>query len=752
MTGAGRAIAALLMTWLSSAAHAGDWSWWRGPAQDGISPEKGIGATLTSTSAPLWTVELRGRGTPAVWGDRVYVWGYEGEGTDVYEVMAAVDLATGRVLWKKVLRDFLSDTIYQRYSIGAPTVDRETGDVYVLTTPGDLISYSPDGVERWRVPAMELLGRLTFPNARTGAPLIVEDLVITHGITSNWGRDGVARDRFYAFDKRTGQFVWSSTPGTAVQDSSWSSPVVETLPDGRLVLYAGTGCGHIVALNARTGAPLWMAAVAKTGVNNTPVLVGDRIVAGHAVENLDSTKLGGVFAFDRFGVPGPAGAEGSPVLGAPVWRSDLVVFSSTPVYAEGVLYQTTQSGELVALDGVSGAELWRRKLAADQLHASPAWADGRLIVPMFDGTLHVLAVNRQGPTEVAKIQLAGNAIGAPAIADGRILVHTTEKLYAFGEVRPITPAVAVKPSPGTPGAAVALRVRPAEVVLRPGESVAVTAELLDAQGRRVEVVKPEKVVSWIPPTAKVRSEMKAVWKDGRLTAPPDAGLTAGAFEVTAKGLVGTFRGRTVSGVPYRQDFNDFPRAEPDPNDPSQTFGWPPLPWIGARFKWEVRERQGEVVLAKTLDRLLFQRSMVFLGHPDEASYTMQLDALTDGNSRQTSAAGVIHQRYIIAIKGNQRKLEVSSNLERFKESVDFEMKPGVWYRLKTDVRLEADGTTVLIRAKAWARDEAEPDAWTLTVRHANGHTHGAPGLFGFTPQNLHKVYLDNLVIAPTGGQ
>src|SRR5438552_1713477 len=69
-------------------------------------------------------------------------------------------------------------------------------------------------VKGWLNWLMEMLGRLTFPNARNGSPVIEDDLVITRYITSNWGGEGAAADRFYAFDKKTGELVWSSTPGT----------------------------------------------------------------------------------------------------------------------------------------------------------------------------------------------------------------------------------------------------------------------------------------------------------------------------------------------------------------------------------------------------------------------------------------------------------------------------------------------------------------------------------------------------------
>src|SRR5436190_258843 len=71
---------------------------------------------------------------------------------------------------------------------------------------------------------MEELGRLTFTNGRSGGPMIDDDYVIYRYITSNWGADGPAMDRLYAFDKKTGELVWSSSPGAQPKDNSFARP------------------------------------------------------------------------------------------------------------------------------------------------------------------------------------------------------------------------------------------------------------------------------------------------------------------------------------------------------------------------------------------------------------------------------------------------------------------------------------------------------------------------------------------------
>ena len=44
------------------------------------------------------------------------------------------------------------------------------------------------------------------------------------------------------------------------------------------------------------------------------------------------------------------------------------------------------------------------------------------------------------------------------------------------------------------------------------------------------------------------------------------------------------------------------------------------------------------------------------------------------------------------------------------------------------------------------RFEPEPDVWNIEFTHTHGHTHGAPGLFGFAPQSRFRVYVDNITV------
>lgn len=748
-----RLLLAALVAGLLPAAEA-DWLRWRGPNQDGTSSEKDLPSTWTPGGAGhLWEIPLSGRGTPVIRGERVYAFGYRGEGQELQEVLVCLDAATGKELWSRGFNDFLSDIIYSRYAIGSPVIDGETGNVYVQTSAGILAAFEADGKPLWQHSMMEELGRMSFPNGRNGAPAIHRDLVIVHCMTSNWGANGPVQDRFYAFDKRSGAQVWSSSPGVRPKDNSFSNPLFSRL-NKREVFYAGTGCGNVVCVDANTGEPVWRYPLSQSGVNSSLLLYGpERLIAVHGKENIDSSDSGRLISLLVSQTPVVLKEGGTPLLerSAEGWRTSAAVANtSSPVLVGDRIYLTSETGELCAVDAGTGKLLWLEKLGIEQLHSSLAYGDGKLYVPIKDGIFAIIKPTDAKPEVLCKVQLDGECNGAPAICHGRVYLFTTKKLYCFGTVRTATAPAPVAVLPPSTEPAVKLIPVPAEVLLHPGEQVAISLRGVDAAGvptANLPAGAPA-WVSYIPPTARVKSLLGASFIESTaLTAKPEPVPSAGMFEASLGDLKGYLRGRVLPALPLAQDFEGFDtKKETHTTEKGVTFAYPPLPWIGARSKWEVREVGGSKVLAKTIDNKIFQRATSFIGTPDMQNYTIFAEVMSDGNKRKMSEVGVINQRYAVILKGNAQELEVNSNLERLRASVPFAIKPGVWYSLKARVDVAADGSGV-VRARAWPRGESEPTTWTLEVPHLHAHLNGSPGLFGFSPNEM-RVYVDNLSVTP----
>ena len=727
-----------------------NWLYWRGPAGDGVSAETGLPEKLDlNDSSLLWTHPIQGGGSPVAAGDRLYQFGYYGTTEDLQEALVCMDAVTGDVVWEHRSSDFLSDVVYNRYGVGAACVDGETGNVYFQTTPGLLFGFDKDGKELWERSMMEEFGRLTFPNGRTGGPCVDGDLVIVHAITANWGKNGSVRDRFYAFDKLSGELTWFSTPGTTPKDSSFAPLIFENLPDGRRVFYSGTGCGNIVCIDARTGQPLWRYQLSDGGVNSGVVLHGDAVIAIHGKENVDSTEIGRMVAIKKpKNLPSPG--ENALVLGkdSETWRNnELEAFTSTPVSRNKRVYSTIKTGELLCVNADSGEVVWRLKLAPDQVHGSPIWADGKLYVPMFDGKLFVVKDNGAEGEILDEVQLAGACLAAPSISNGRLFIQSKERLYCFGSDKPARPFVPVSifRKKGL-GGAVALQVVPAEFSVKAGTSQKFKVYALARTGERLGLVtKGLTWEKWILPSAKVKTSLGVDVSDGGvLTAASAAKFSAGTLRVTDGQVSGFARGRVMHNLPYTENFEqDFILDQV--TSEGMGFSYPPLPWLGARMRWQIQDMEGNKVAGNVIDGESFQRAMNFIGNKNLKNYTMEADVMTEGSRRIKSTVGLVNQRYVIALVGNWQKLEVFSNNERFKTSVPFNIKTNTWYHLKTRVDLAEDGSGV-VRARACEKGTEEPEAWTIEAPHANAHKQGAPGVYALSPQSLKKVYLDNISI------
>src|SRR5207253_7001404 len=282
--------------------------------------------------------------------------------------------------------------------------------------------------------------------------------------------------------------------------------------------------------------------------------------------------------------------------------------------AGDTIYLTSEVGNLAAIDAKSGKILWKLKLGIEQRNACPIYADGKLYVPILNepgqkeeagdetaggrGAFYIVKPGPTGGEILSHAVLDGRCFGVPTVYNGKIYVQTSKKLYCFGNKgdNPGLPHQAAEEEWPAPGPAAHLQIIPAEVLLRPGQNQSFRVRALDGNGLAVEEIKDPKSIKWahyVPPTARVRAALKGEFNEaGVLVAAPDPVPSAGAFEATAGNLRGTFRGRILPGLPIKQDFESFQLSETTTNnvEPPTPFAYPPLPWIGARFKFDVREK------------------------------------------------------------------------------------------------------------------------------------------------------------------
>ncbi len=198
-------------------ARAADWAEWRGPLRDGRSFETKLPAKWSPAGENLvWKAPYGARSTPVVANGRVYLITGSGSGATLQERVVALDAATGKLTWEYRWNVYHSDVPPHRIGWASPVGDPATGNVYVFGSGGSLLSLSSEGKVLWDRSLGEDFGLLTTHGGRTVSPIIDGDLVIISGVTFVWGEHGRGAHHFMAFDKRTGETVWSARPADAL--------------------------------------------------------------------------------------------------------------------------------------------------------------------------------------------------------------------------------------------------------------------------------------------------------------------------------------------------------------------------------------------------------------------------------------------------------------------------------------------------------------------------------------------------------
>ena len=712
---------------LACAMHA-DWTDWRGPARDGRSPEKNLPAKWSPSGDNLaWKVNIGGRSTPVILGDHLYMLTTAGAKETLQERLVCLNADTGKLLWEHKWNTYHSDVPPHRLAWSAPAVDPETGNVYVYAVGGDLFAFTRDGKLVFTRPLVEEFGIVTTHGGRTVSPVVEGNLVIVSSVATGWGAQARAGHRFLAFDKKTGETIYVSTPGGRPFDTTYAPPIIADI-NGTRMLIAGGGDGAIHAIKVATGEPVWKYVVSKRGVNTGVLVNGNTVYVSHGEENLDTSEMGLLAAIDG----SAKGDIGKPQIKWTV--PGFIAAFSSPVLDGDRIVQMDASANLFAFDAVTGKQIWKQNLGTLQ-RASAVLADGKIYVGTENGKFYILKPHNDRCEILSEVTLSTGApenlekvVASVAVSDGRIYLVTTDNIYAIGKQKQKGVAAKIDaPLTAPAGSKTAwVQVVPDESTIKPGESLSLRARAYDDHGRFI-------------------SEEKAEWSLDKLTGTIAAGTfkadaanagQAGIVKAAIAGVTGEARVRVIPKLPMMQNFENVP-----PN-------LVPAFWINATGKYQVRQEEGNRVLVKLADNAATKRARTFIGDPTSSNYTVEAEVRAAAKRRQMGDAGVVAQRYQLVLFGNNEQLELTSWQPETARSVKvpYTWKAETWYNVKLSVDTMPDGSS-RARGKAWAKDEPEPEKWMVERVDPKPYANlmGSPGIYADAP---FEVFFDNLKVTP----
>ena len=700
----------------------GDWPSWRGPSQNGVGQDTGLISEWSPEGKNLlWRADFTGRSTPVVLDGRVYVMGRVGRDITEQERVAGFDAETGELIWEHRFNLFHTTIPFNRVGWASPAGDPETGYIYAHGVQGLFFCFDRDGGIVWSRSLTEEYGRISGYGGRVHTPVVVDNLVIISFLNVSWGAHTVPRHRYFAFDKKTGDVVWISTPGGRPLDTTYSVPVLANI-NGQELLIAGNADGGIYAMKALTGEKVWGFKLSQRGINSSVVVEGNLVYAAHSEENLDTTEMGRVVCIDGTGT-------GDVTATHEVWRYDgCAVGYTSPVVHGGDLFVVDNSANLHCLDAATGASRWQYSLGTVG-KGSPVWADGKIFATEVNGGFHIVDVSTAAATKldadrvlVGEEDRPAEIYGSPAVDRGRIYFSTEEGLYCLGDGKSTasTKKMGAAQPPPVVGAATHLQATPTELLTRPGQKVTFEARAFDATGNPLGSV----------PAAWSLENIAGSQNDkGRLKLDGKAGGQAGAVKATYEGLEASVRVRAFPDLPWTEDFETV------------EVGKNPPYWVAAGSKFKVATQDGNRVLVKPPSPRGLHRSNVYLGASTMSGYTIQVDLLGTKNKRRRPDMGLINQRYTLDMMGNHQRLQIRSWASdlRMAKTIDFSWDPNVWYTVK--MRVDVEDSRALVKGKVWPRGDPEPASWTMTAEDPLPNRSGSPGIYGYSAADIQY---DNL--------
>jgi outer membrane protein assembly factor BamB len=350
----------------------------------------------------LWQASIgQTRGTPAVWGSRVYIGGDDGKLYAFWAKNGATVAGFPKTLGGPVLYSSPavgSNIVY----IGTASPDNKlyafnaSNGAAIAGFPVNLSGYnnSAPTVYGGKVYVACNDGNIYAFDAATGAAVPGFPFIVGGGgaaflpsISAANGRiyEGLSDGPFYAFDADTGAIIAGypkTTNGSVVGSAAIvSGQIFLTAGDGRLYGFHRNG-SNLSGFPAASGGPqVW----------SSPAVGDGQAIIGHTNH--------GIYSFD-------------PGSGALRWNTllDDAVYSS-PVIANGLVY-VNSSVSLVALNEDNGQALWRASVRTSY-PASPAVSDGIVFIGSIDGLLYAFSANGVAPSS----RLAGGELGIkPALS------------------------------------------------------------------------------------------------------------------------------------------------------------------------------------------------------------------------------------------------------------------------------------------------------------------------------------------------
>lgn len=398
---------ALLLT--SNLANAENWPRFRGPNGSGVSRTTTIPRTWTDDRLQ-WSVDLPGAGhsSPVVWNGRVFV--TSGDTVSGDQIVQCFNVVDGEELWSRTVPS-QTHRMHQHNSFASSTPVVDEHGLYVLWGTPDaitMLALDHHGEELWR----SELGSFRSGHGFGVSAMKLRDLLILpieHSGQSFWT----------ALDCRSGDVVWRRDRDSGLH---YATPCILAISGGaERVVFTNWEQG-VSAVEPATGDVRWSADVFDKSHYEasiaSPVVAGDLLIAVCGYLGKGNEVIAVEHAHPE------RGARWRMATGAPL--------CCTPLVVDDLVFLWSDNGIATCLQRQTGDVCWRQRIGGN-FYSSPV-SDGDVVLNVSrEGEVVVFAATPEFQ-ELGRHTLDEGTHATPALADGRVLIRTFSHVYAFAEV------------------------------------------------------------------------------------------------------------------------------------------------------------------------------------------------------------------------------------------------------------------------------------------------------------------------------
>ncbi len=378
-----------------------NWPNFRGPEGIGIAYHAKAPTEWDGESGEniVWKTPIpqSGFNSPIIWEDKIFLSGADRRTQVVY----CIEADSGKILWEHTLDDVPGSPAERPRTsedtgFAAPTMATDGQRIYVVFATGDIGALDFEGKRIWA----KNLGMPENHYGHSSSLITYRNMLLVQYDQNSGGH-------LLGLNARTGAILYDTPRDT---DISWASPiVVNTGTRDEVILNSNP---YVISYDPQTGRELWRV----------------RCMLGEIAPSLAYTD-GWVYAVNEYARLAAIDTN-NPTEVAWEYIDDLSEVSS-PVAAKGLLFMPSSYGTISCFDAKTGERLWLHE-HEEGFYSSPILVGENVYLMDMDGLMLIFSAARE--FELLKSNSLGErAMTIPAFKHGRIYIRGEKHLFCIGD-------------------------------------------------------------------------------------------------------------------------------------------------------------------------------------------------------------------------------------------------------------------------------------------------------------------------------